>query len=65
MSFFQIYHGKLIIYGCGDFLNDYEGFALNEEYGDNFCLMYFPKLDSKNGNLIKFEAIPMQVRKLI
>ena len=28
----EIYKGRLILYGCGDFLNDYEGISGEEEY---------------------------------
>ncbi len=37
----QVYHGKLIIYGCGDFLNDYEGISGYEAFRDDLTLMYF------------------------
>ena len=33
---------KLILYGCGDFINDYEGISGNEEYRGDLALMYIP-----------------------
>jgi len=32
---------RLILYGCGDFLNDYEGIRGYEEYRGDLALMYF------------------------
>ncbi len=28
----EVYHDKLILYGCGDFLNDYEGISGQERF---------------------------------
>jgi poly-gamma-glutamate synthesis protein (capsule biosynthesis protein) len=39
------YRGKLILYGCGDFLDDYEGIAGYEEFRDDLTLMYFPTVE--------------------
>ena len=39
----EVYRGKPILYGCGDFLNDYEGIAGYEEYRSHLVLMYFVK----------------------
>ncbi|MGH1571072.1 CapA family protein [Methylobacterium sp. P31] len=38
----EVYRGKLILYGCGDFLNDYEGIVGHEEFRGDLTLMYFP-----------------------
>jgi len=35
----EVYQGKLILYGCGDFLNDYEGISGYEAYGDDLTLL--------------------------
>ena len=57
----EVYRGKLILYGAGDFLNDYEGIAGNEEYRDDLALMYFPTLDSKTGRLTRLRMVPLQI----
>ena len=41
----EIYRDRLILYGCGDFLNDYEGIRGYEPYRDDLALMYFAHLD--------------------
>lgn len=59
----EIYRGKLIIYGAGDFLNDYEGIEGNESYRDDLTLMYFPTLDSRTGRLTRLQMVPLQIFK--
>jgi len=40
----EVYNGRLILYGCGDFLNDYEGITGYEEFRGDLTLMYFAAL---------------------
>ena len=58
----EVYHGRLILYGCGDFLNDYEGIGGQEEYRGDLVLMYFPMLDAVSGELLQLTMAPLQVR---
>ena len=60
----EIYRGKLILYGCGDFLNDYEGIAGYEEFRDDLTLMYFATLSPETGRLMSLRMTPMQIRNL-
>lgn len=57
------YRDHLILYGCGDFLNDYEGIRGHEMYRGDLSLMYFVTLDLKTGRLVKLEMVPMQIRR--
>ncbi len=59
----EVYHGKLILYGCGDLLNDYEGIAGHETYRGDIVLMYFVKVDLASGRLLGLEMTPMQIRR--
>jgi poly-gamma-glutamate capsule biosynthesis protein CapA/YwtB (metallophosphatase superfamily) len=59
----DVYKGKLILYGCGDFLNDYEGIRNYEEFRGDLGVMYFPAIDSFTGNLTKLQMVPTQIRK--
>jgi len=59
---FEIYRGKLILYGCGDFLNDYEGIGGYQEYRSDLTVMYFPTLDAERGRLSRLSLTPMQIR---
>lgn len=58
----EVYHGRLVLYGSGDLLNDYEGIEGYEEYRDDLSLMYFPVLDP-DGALDRLEMVPLQIRK--
>lgn len=60
----EIYHEKLILYGCGDFINDYEGISGYERYRGHLSLMFFPSLDPVTGRLVTLQVTPMQIRKL-
>jgi poly-gamma-glutamate capsule biosynthesis protein CapA/YwtB (metallophosphatase superfamily) len=60
----EVYRDKPIIYGCGDFLNDYEGIGGHEEYRADLTLMYFVCMDPSNGRLVRFNMTPMQNRRL-
>lgn len=60
---FEMYKKKLILYGCGDFINDYEGISGFEDYRSDLCLQYFLKLNPVTGNLSALEMIPGQIKK--
>lgn len=59
---FEVYRDKLILYGCGDFLNDYEGIGGYEEFRSDLTAMYFPTLDAITGNLSRLVLVPMEIR---
>ena len=58
-----MYQGRPILYGCGDFLTDYEGIRGHEVYRGNLAVMYFIQLDPSSGGLIDLRLVPMQVRR--
>ncbi len=60
----EVHSGRLILYGCGDFINDYEGIQGYEEYRGDLAVMYFPEVDPANGNLIGLDMTPLQIRRL-
>ena len=55
--------GKLILYGCGDFLNDYEGIGGYGGLRPDLSLMYFPECDPATGRLLAMRAVPMRLRR--
>lgn len=59
----EVYKDKLILYGAGDFINDYEGIGGYEEFRDDLSLMYFPVVDPATGKLISMKMVPMQIKK--
>jgi poly-gamma-glutamate synthesis protein (capsule biosynthesis protein) len=58
----EVYKDKPIIYGCGDFLNDYEGISGYEEFRADLVLMYFVSMDPSTGNLVSMRMTPLQIK---
>ena len=59
----EIYKNKPILYGCGDFLNDYEGIAGYENFRSHLVSAYFPTLDAWTGNLLHMEIVPFVTKR--
>lgn len=58
----EVHQGRLILYGCGDFLNDYEGIRGYEKYRDDLTLAYFADIDGATGALAGLTMVPLQIR---
>jgi len=58
-----VHRDRPIIYGCGDFLNDYEGISGHENFRGDLALMYFVRMEPSTGKLICLDMIPMQIRR--
>lgn len=61
----EVYRNKMISYGLGDFLNDYEGITGQgyESYRQDLTCLYLPRLKS-NGELEQIDIIPCQIKHL-
>ncbi len=59
----EVHNGKLIIYGCGDFLSDYEGIAGYEFYRGDLGLMYFVNAEIPAGRLVSLQMIPTHIKR--
>ncbi len=57
----EVYRGRLILYGCGDFLNDYEGISGCEEFRGDLGLLYLPSLDPASGALLRLLMTPTRI----
>lgn len=58
----EVYRNRLILYGCGDFLNDYEGIRGQEEYRGDLAAMYFAQIDAASGELVGLRITPLRIR---
>lgn len=58
----EVYRDRLILYGAGDFLNDYEGIGGRTDFRGDLTLMYFPEL-SADGSLDRLRMTPMRIRR--
>jgi poly-gamma-glutamate capsule biosynthesis protein CapA/YwtB (metallophosphatase superfamily) len=59
----EVFKRHLILYGCGDFLTDYEGISGYEMFRGDLALMYLIEIDSHNGELITVRLVPMCMRQ--
>jgi poly-gamma-glutamate synthesis protein (capsule biosynthesis protein) len=59
----EVHAGKLVLYGCGDFVNDYEGISGYESYRSDLGFMYFPTVDAETGALVRLELVPTQMKR--
>ena len=59
----EVYRNRLVLYGCGDFLNDYEGIAGREEYRGDLAVMYIGDFDPESGTLAALDLVPLQIRQ--
>lgn len=57
----EVYHDKPILYGCGDFINDYEGISGYEEFRDDLGLMYFVSMEPSTGKLVHLRMTPTRI----
>jgi len=59
----EVYKHKPILYGCGDFLNDYEGISGYEQFRGDLTLMYFVRMNLVTGRLDRLEMVPCQIKQ--
>ena len=58
------YRGRLILYGCGDLVDDYEGITGYEGFRDDLRLLHLARIDHDSGALLGLEMVPFQARRL-
>ncbi len=60
----EVHHGRPILFGCGDFINDYEGIGGYESFRGDLVLAYWLSLDFDTGRLLRLEMTPLRSRRL-
>ena len=60
----EVYRGRLILYGCGDLVDDYEGIGGHEQYRHDLRLLYLPRLNPNSGELLELRMAPLQARQM-
>ena len=58
----EVYRQRLVLYGCGDFLNDYEGIGGYETFRGDLSLMYFVDVDAAGG-IVTLHMVPLRMRR--
>jgi len=59
----EVHRERLILYGCGDFINDYEGISGHEQYRPELALGYFVELDAATGKLSALAMAPFRMQR--
>jgi poly-gamma-glutamate capsule biosynthesis protein CapA/YwtB (metallophosphatase superfamily) len=59
----EVYRDRLVLYGCGDLINDYEGIGDKKRFRDDLRLVYVARLDPAGG-LEELRMVPLQSRRM-
>ena len=59
----EVYRGKLILYGCGDLINDYEGIGAHGSLRSDVGCLYFATLALAGGQLQQLDIAPFQLKR--
>jgi len=62
----EVYKGKMIAYGLGDFLNDYEGIIGQgyENYRNDLSCLYLPRVNIVSKKVEAIDIIPCKIKHL-
>ncbi|HWI81137.1 CapA family protein [Ramlibacter sp.] len=60
----EVHRDRLVLYGCGDLINDYEGIEGHESWHPELAVMYFPQLAAATGELQELLLVPLRRRRL-
>ena len=59
----EAYRDGLVLYGCGDFINDYEGIAGYETYRDDLRVLYVARIVPGRG-VLDLRLVPFRVHQM-
>jgi poly-gamma-glutamate synthesis protein (capsule biosynthesis protein) len=59
----EVHRDRLVLYGCGDLLNDYEGIGPRGPRRSDVGCLYAVTLEANSGRLQALEVVPMQLRR--
>ncbi|MGW4515593.1 CapA family protein [Streptomyces sp. NPDC004393] len=60
----EAYRDRLVLYGCGDLVDDYEGIGGYEHYRDDLRLLYLVSVEADTGRLAGVRMVPLQSRRM-
>ncbi len=60
----EIHRGRLVVYGCGDLLNDYEGIGGHERFRAELGVLLLATLDRAHGTLLRLVMSPTRIARL-
>lgn len=60
----ELYRGRLVLHGCGDFIDDYEGISGYERYRDDLRPLYLVTVDAESGVPAELRIVCLQARRM-
>lgn len=60
----ELYRGRPVLYGCGDFVDDYEGIGGHAAYRDELRLAYLVTLDGDRERAADLRMVPLRSRRM-
>ncbi|NUP39578.1 MAG: CapA family protein [Streptomyces sp.] len=60
----EVYRGRLILHGCGDLIDDYEGITGYEEYRGDLRLAFLATVAAGTGRLTALRMVPLRARRM-
>ncbi|MFD8525162.1 CapA family protein [Streptomyces capillispiralis] len=60
----EVYRGRVILYGCGDFVDDYEGISGHEEYRDDLRLAHLLSVTADAERPAGLRMVPLRARRM-
>ncbi|MFE9442154.1 CapA family protein [Streptomyces sp. NPDC006602] len=60
----EVYRERLVLHGCGDFIDDYEGIPGYEEYRDDLRIAYVVTVAADTGRLTGLRMVPLRARRM-
>lgn len=59
----EVHAGKLVLHGCGDLVNDYEGIGPHGRQRSDLGCLYGVTLDRADGRLVGLDIVPLQLQR--
>jgi poly-gamma-glutamate synthesis protein (capsule biosynthesis protein) len=59
----EVHAGKLVLHGCGDLVNDYEGIMRHGQQRSDLGCLYAATLERASGRLAGLEIVALQLRR--
>jgi poly-gamma-glutamate capsule biosynthesis protein CapA/YwtB (metallophosphatase superfamily) len=60
----ELYRGHLVLHGCGDLVDDYEGIGGHEHHRPDLRLLHLARIEADTGRLVELRMVPLQSRRL-
>lgn len=60
----EVHRDRLVIHGCGDFIDDYEGIAGHESYRSDLRILFLVSVEPGTGRLVGARLVPFQARAM-